>query len=264
MDYLIKDLSKMTGIASHAIRKWQERYNILRPFRTPNGYWHYSNDDYFVLKSIQMRLDQSQKLKKIMALGREALLKDKVTTFSEEQLTFIKLLQAHDYDSVEKIFDKQLKGPFSAWVHHIIGPAVILVGKAWEENLLSVPEEHAFSHWLHGYIFAKIEKFPPHAKPGWLVTTFPGDPHDLSSLLHYAVLRSRGISAWYTGNLPENDLLREVESGKYIGISISVVLEQPEKKVKALESAILARNPKIKIRFGGFGMSMRKKNKKAR
>ncbi len=255
MDYLIKDLSRMTGIPAHAIRKWQERYHILRPYRTPNGYWHYSNEDFFVLKSIQQRLSQAQRLKTVMQLGREVLLRDQVSSFPPEHLHFLNLVRARNYDAIERLFEEQRRKSFSSWISRVIRPAVILVGKGWEQNLISVPEEHGFSHWLHAYIMRKTQAFGGVEKEAcWLVVTFPGDPHDLSSLLYYACLRSHQINAWYTGMLPENELLHEVESGRFKGVSISVVMKQPEEKIRSLREAIQKRNKQIKIRFGGYAL----------
>ncbi|MCE9597765.1 MAG: MerR family transcriptional regulator, partial [Spirochaetia bacterium] len=251
MDYLVKELAAMTGIPSHAIRKWQERYGILKPMQAQNGYWRYSNEDYFVLKSIQQRLADNQRLQEIMRMGRETLLEDKITNFSQSQTEFIGLVQAHSYDAIEKQFNKKTRGTFSSWINRVIRPSVVLVGKAWETGLLSIPDEHGYSKWLQAYLFQKVQSFTPVKKAGWLCVTFPDDPHELSSLMHYAVLRSRGLAAWFCGMLPREILLRELQTGKYSGVAISVVLNQTNQKKDALARAIEQACPGIRVRFGG-------------
>lgn len=244
----------MTGIPAHAIRKWQERYGILKPLQAPNGYWRYTNEDYFVLKSIQQRLTDNQRLQEIMNMGRDTLLEDNVSELSENQIEFLKLVQSHAYDSIEKQFNKKTRGTFSSWINRVIRPSVVLVGKAWETGLLSVPEEHGYSKWLQSYLFQKIETFTTASRSGWLCVTFPEDEHELSSLMHYAVMRSRRLPAWFCGMLPRDILLREIQSGKYYGVAISVVLNQTKQKLDALAKSIEQASPGIQVRFGGYAM----------
>lgn len=244
----------MTGIPSHAIRKWQERYGILKPLQAANGYWRYTNEDYFVLKSIQQRLADHQRLQEIMKMGREKLLEDNVSDLSENQIEFLNLVQSHSYSQIEKQFNKKGHGTFSSWVNRVIRPSVILVGKAWETGVLSVPEEHGYSKWLQAYLFQKVQGFPPASKAGWLCVSFPGDGHELSSLMHYAILRSRGMPAWFCGMLPREILTREVQTGKYRGVAVSVVLNQTRGKLDSLQKAVEQASPGIQVRFGGYAI----------
>lgn len=254
MDYLVKDLSRMTGVPSHTIRKWQERYHILRPRQTRNGYWHYSNEDYFVLKSIQQRLKEAQRLKDIMALGRDNLLKDKVGDFSSEHLKFLEQLRQGNFVAIEDSFERARRSSVSSWMNRIVRPAVVLVGKAWESQQITVAEEHAFSHWLSAYL-TRMTPVPEQVeKQGWLVTTYPGDPHELSALMYWSILRSRGVRAQYYGGLPREELLREVKQGEFKGVTVSVVLKQPKARIESLRAEILQASPGILVRFGGFAL----------
>lgn len=250
----MKDLSRMTGVPAHTIRKWQERYHILRPRQTRNGYWHYSNEDYFVLKSIQQRLKASERLREVMALGRDTLLRDKVGDFSDEHLTFLSLLREGDFSAIEAEMESRMTSSISSWINRVIRPVVVLVGKAWESQQISVAEEHAFSRWLTAYLTRKVVVPSSVERSGWLVATFPDDPHELSSLMYYAILCSRGVHAQFFGPLPREELLREVRSGDFKGVSVSVVLKQPRQKLDALRSELQKAAPGIEVRFGGFAL----------
>lgn len=254
MDYLVKDLSRMTGVPAHTIRKWQERYHILRPRQTRNGYWHYSNEDYFVLKSVQQRLKENERLREIMALGRDNLLRDKVGEFSREHLSFLSMLRAGDFASIEADVDKRMTTSYSSWISRVIRPMVVLVGKAWETQQISVAEEHAFSRWLTAYLTRKADIPSAVERSGWLVATFPDDPHELSSLMYYVILRSRGVHAQFFGPLPREELLREVRSGDFKGVSVSVVLKQSRQKMDGLRAELQKTAPGIEVRFGGFAL----------
>lgn len=254
MDYLVKDLTRMTGVPAHTIRKWQERYRILRPRQTRNGYWHYSNEDYFVLKSIQQRLSESQRLKEIMALGRDTLLKDKVSEFSPEQLKFLDCLRTGDFAAIEEVFERRRARSTSSWINRVVRPFVVLVGKAWESQYISVAEEHAFSRWITAYLTRKVNVPQESKRSGWIVTMFPEDPHELSALMYYAILTSRGVAAQFYGHLPREELFREIRSGEFQGVTVSVVLKQPRAKLESLRSELQKIAPGIQVRFGGFAL----------
>lgn len=254
MDYLVKDLSRMTGVPAHTIRKWQERYHILRPRQTQNGYWHYSNEDYFVLKSIQQRLGNAQRLREIMALGRDNLLRDKVGDFSPEHLAFLSRLRDGDFASIEDSFERRRTRSTSSWINRVIRPAVVLVGKAWESQQVSVAEEHAFSRWLTAYLTRKAPVSEEAVRNGWLITTFPEDPHELSALMYSVILKSRGVPAQFYGHLPREELFREVRAGEFKGVAVSVVLKQPHARLDSLRSDLQKAVPGIQVRFGGFGL----------
>ena len=74
MSYLIKDLSRLSKLSPARIRKWQERYTIFEPVRGENGYWYYTEQDKDVLLGMKTRLERGEKLKDIIALGRDGLL----------------------------------------------------------------------------------------------------------------------------------------------------------------------------------------------
>lgn len=242
----------MTGLLPATIRKWQERFKILKPARLQNGYWCYSTEDYFILKSIQQRLNDQQSLREIMQMGRQALLQDAVPVISEDNREFIRLIQSHSYDQIEKQFEKGKRGTLSSWITHVIRPHVVLVGKAWEAGLISVAEEHGFTQWLHGLLMRHVKH--PAQKGGWLCVTFPGDPHQLSSLMHYCVLRSRSVPAWFCGSLPKEMLIKEIQSGKYRGVAISVVLHQSATRRQQLAQVLEKASPGIRVVFGGFAL----------
>jgi DNA-binding transcriptional MerR regulator len=254
MDYLVKDLTRMTGVPAHTIRKWQERYHILRPRQTLNGYWHYSNEDYFVLKSIQQRLKNAERLKDIMALGRDNLLKDRVGEFSEEQMRFLGRLRKGEFAAIEEEFERRHSSSTSSWINRVVRPFVVLVGKAWESQQISVAEEHAFSRWITAYLTRKAQVPAQTKRTGWFVTTFPEDPHELSALLYYSILKSRGIPAQFYGQLPREELFKEIRSGEFKGVTVSVVLKQPRAKLESLRAELQKTSPGIQVRFGGFAL----------
>ncbi len=254
MKYLIKDLAKLTHLSSDRIRKWQERYKILRPERGANGYHYYSNDDLRILLYIKKQLEKGMNLKEILKKSRDEILNEILYTndFTSEELDYIRLLLNYNYKSIEKKLNTIYKKyKFFTWSHEI-HKLIILTGRAWEKNIISVSDEHAFSTWLKGYILAEINKKAEYGCSSWLVCVFPGDQHELGAILHYAKLIHFKVPAKYVGCLPREELLKEIRENNYRKVSISIVMPVKIQEIQKLKKDILKVKP-VKVLFGGYG-----------
>jgi DNA-binding transcriptional MerR regulator len=255
MKYLIKDLSKLTGFDGARIRKWQERYRILEPERGANGYWYYTNEDYIVLQNMKRLLDKGEKLQSVVSLGREYLLGMMgADDFTEAEMSLIKSIARNDFTAIEGYFGEQYgKQSFASFVRGPIRDAVVLIGSAWEAGLLSVAEEHSFSRWLFTYIYGKTREMGIPRDPVWLVAVFPGDPHELGALMHYALLVSKKVPAKYAGTLNIEHIIDELKRNQYRNVSLSMVMPQPIEKIESIKKKLLERSGVNKVLVGGRG-----------
>ena len=255
MQYLIKDLAGLTNLSKDRIRKWQERYSLLKPVRGKNGYYYHSNEDFFVLRSIKQKLESGQKLKDIIRLGRENLLDEQSNSFNMDELELISLISKNYFSSLSEIYDqKRAKTNFVEWVQNDLHRLVVLVGEAWAANLLSVADEYAFTRWFIGYFSEKIHCLKIDVVPKVLVSVYPKDRHELGAFLHYGLLLYYEISSKFCGSLPEAELLKELESQKYEELHISVVLNHKNSEIERFKQYMLDRFPNLMIKIGGLGI----------
>ena len=59
----IKDVAKITGLSEQLIRKWENRYHIVKPERLTNGYRVYSQEDTATLLELKRLRDQNISVK---------------------------------------------------------------------------------------------------------------------------------------------------------------------------------------------------------
>ena len=256
MNFLIKDLSRMTNFSPARIRKWQERYRIFEPTQGSNGYWYYTNDDYRVLRALQQRLAAGEKLQQVMALGRQSLLRTPIDQdLTEAQWSLIQLVKDRRFSAARAMLDKKRKQLlYGQWIRRIVQPACVTVGLAWEKNLLTVSEEHEFSRWLMAYLLESADNAARDDEATWLVVSMPGDEHELGALMHYCLLRSRGRPARFVGMLPEEELLKDLRDHIYHRVSISVVMPVTQKKLDSLRKSMQQVAPMTRLLFGGYGL----------
>ena len=260
MRYLIKDLSKMTGVKGFTIRKWQERYSIFQPQMANNGYWYYSNEDYTVLSKIVKLLESGERISNIAAIGRENLLKLKNEAgYSDYERQLLHWVMEGNFSAIEKEFEAKVSSmSFKDFIRNHAEHMVILVGRAWQDGLITVAEENSLTKWLFGYIRNKASQFETDKRPIWLVSVFPGDPHELGALLHYAVLKSKKIPAKFVGSIPMEHLVKELIKTNYKIVSLSMALAQPLPKIEKVKNALLKKSQVKKVYFGGRGYKLAK------
>ncbi len=253
MKFLVKDLSRLTGLSAARIRKWQERFRILTPVQAENGYYYYDNDDLRILLNIQERLDAGSKLKAIVKLNRSDLLSSEAL-FNQEEWNILNAISRNQFRALEShLNDALLDLSLVQWIRLHVHPVILLTGNAWNKGILSVADEHAFSHWLHGYILARIEPLQADGPPIWLVATFPGDEHELGALLHYARLLYYHIPARFCGMLREEHLIKELKKKHYRTVSISLVIPRKPEEITRLRQRIRQETHVRRIHFGGNG-----------
>ena len=91
--FSIKDLEHFTGVKSHTIRAWEQRYKLLVPKRTATNIRYYSGDDLKKLLNVSYLMYHGMKISKIAELGDEALID--VLYLPEREIHDISLLFIH-------------------------------------------------------------------------------------------------------------------------------------------------------------------------
>ncbi|MCP5502483.1 MAG: MerR family transcriptional regulator [Leptospiraceae bacterium] len=260
MEYLIKDLSRLTGINGHTIRKWNERYKILSPRQAENGYWYYSIEDFLILQNIQEGIKQGQKISELAYLGRKKLLKKNNVQESLKNWKFYRWFSQSKFAYFQKYFELfGNKHGQEALAKECIQPLLVLLGKGWEDGIISVAEEHAFAKWVFSYIYKKaMLHFQDKIRPQYLITVFPGDRHELGALLHYYILLLNGEAVHFIGSTPLEFILEELNKGNYNTISFSLTLPQTMESMQKLETTIISSSSVKTVLFGGYGYKKRK------
>jgi DNA-binding transcriptional MerR regulator len=260
MRYLIKDLSKLTGVKGFTIRKWQERYRIFQPELEKNGYWYYNDDDYIILTRVVKLLGDGKKISNIAAMGRQNLLDMKSEeNFEELERDIFKWIRENQLGNLGNYLD-QLNSQMSLtkFIREHVETIIILVGRGWQEGLLSIADEHNFSRWMSAYLRQKISHFENSTQPNWLVVVFPGDTHELGALMHYALLRERKVSAKFVGALPLDQIVKELGKSHYKAVSVSMALSQPIQKIEKVKNTISTKTKIKRVYFGGRGYKLSK------
>src|SRR5215831_15121422 len=78
--YRIKAVSRMLGVRPELLRMWEKRYHLFKPQRAGNRYREFDDEDVQLLQYICQQIDQGRAIGELAAEGREALLRQVVTS----------------------------------------------------------------------------------------------------------------------------------------------------------------------------------------
>ena len=216
--FSIKDLEHFTGIKSHTIRAWEQRYKLLVPKRTVTNIRYYSGDDLKKLLNVGYLIQHGGKISKIAQLSDAALI-EKVRDMQMEEgglsAVFSQLkLSMLNYD--EALF-KQVVDEYThehgldRTVLDVFLPFLSQIGVLWLTNTICPAQEHFISHLMRQELHAAVshsaipfrEDHPP------IVLFLPErEIHDISLLFIHFLCRVNGLKSIFLGaSVPFNDLV---------------------------------------------------------
>lgn len=216
--FSIKDLEHFTGIKSHTIRAWEQRYDLLVPKRTATNIRYYSGDDLKKLLNVGYLMEHGGKISKIAQLSNEALI-ERVRDMQMEQgglsAVFSQLkLSMLNYDEAlfKEVVDEYSKEHgLDRTVLDVFLPFLSQIGVLWLTNTICPAQEHFISHLMRQELHAAVSDagMPANADHPPIVLYLPErEIHDISLLFIHFLCRAHGMKSIFLGaSVPFSDLL---------------------------------------------------------
>lgn len=217
--FSIKDLEHFSGVKSHTIRMWEQRYGLLTPQRTATNIRYYSGEDLKKLLNVAMLLSNGYKISKVAAMGSQALA-DAVMRVQQEggsHDAFLNMLKISMLNYDEALFRNVSRAyteahGFDRTVRELYLPFLSQVGILWLTDAICPAHEHFISHLLRQVIYARVESLPvPEARneEPVVVHYLPElEIHDISLLFMHCLAVEAGKRSIFLGaSVPFEDLL---------------------------------------------------------
>ena len=220
--FSIKDLEHFTGVKSHTIRAWEQRYNLLVPKRTATNIRYYSGDDLKKLLNVSYLMYHGMKISKIADLGDEALI-DKVNEVQIEEgglsAVFSRLkLSMLNYD--EALFNEIVREHSNEYglektVLEVFLPFLSQIGVLWLTNSICPAQEHFISHLMRQVLNSAVDCLQEDLKSDAPIAVLylpEREIHDISLLFIHFLCRKYQIRSVFLGaSVPFSDLMGVAE-----------------------------------------------------
>lgn len=211
--FQIRDIEALTGIKSHTLRIWEQRYQLCCPKRTETNIRYYDETDLKLLLNISVLNDHGYKISEIAKMSYEEIIRE-VMALSEDCANFgcqIQSLSDAMLHLDEHVFEKILntnilKMGLENTMVNIVFPFLKKTGIMWQTNTINPAHEHFVTHLIKQKLLVAIDaQVMPRMDRGkkFLLFLPEGETHEIGLLFANYLIKSKGHHVLYLGaNLP--------------------------------------------------------------
>ncbi len=275
--YPIGVVQRQTGLSTHVIRKWEERYQAIVPIRDNNGRRFYSSDD---IKRLQL-------LKQVIATGRS--IGQIVHTPHETLKTYLESdrdelhIKEYNKDEVEEICEQFLlsckkyqdgamkeilEQSYVTYGLHSMTSLVIphimhTVGRAWHSGEIRIVQEHMATFRITSFLMRVFDEIKlPQTAVFAISATLHDQHHTVASLIAAITSRDAGYNTLYMGgNIPPSEIsLAVIENNAKL---LMLSFNYPYNKLQIASDMSLIKNSvpeDVHIVIGGASAALYKKH----
>jgi DNA-binding transcriptional MerR regulator len=221
----IAALSRRTGVAPDTLRKWEQRYQILRPTRTAGGQRRYSERDVARVEWLCERLREGYRIgEAAQLLGTTDPTPSR--TAKDHLGVLLAAIDGGDASKLGLLVDQAfaLHG-VDATLDHILRPLLQIVGERWESGSLTVAEEHLVSEAVRSRLGHLLADSGGGVHGTAVLACAPGERHELGLMMLAIALRRDGWRVVYLGAdtpLADAAALAQREAARFLGVSATV------------------------------------------
>ncbi len=246
----ISAIAARTGVAADTLRKWEQRYGVLRPQRTAGGQRRYSEQDVARVEWLRDRLAEGWRIGEAARVlqEREVPALDDPGDLLE---ALVAAAAADDAAATTGLLDQAFAVlPLETAFSDVLTPALREVGELWHSGTISVAEEHSFTGKVRTRLEVLLAEERPAVRGTAVLACAPGERHEIGLLMLAVLLRADGWQVEYLGAAtPVEDALAFAES---IGSRLVCLSAGQKAAVAELRRALRAtETPTIPIALGG-------------
>jgi methanogenic corrinoid protein MtbC1 len=251
----IAALSRRTGVAPDTLRKWEQRYGVLRPVRTAGGQRRYSEMDVQRVEWLRDRIRDGWRI------GEAARVIDEATSValdkpSDLRDTLIAAIAENDPRAVSATLDQAFAVlRLEQALAEVVTPALQWAGDAWHRGELSVAQEHAITAKVRAHLGKLISEGRGGVRGSAVLACAPGEHHDIGLLMLAVMLRADGWRVEFLG--ADTPVDAAVAFAERIGAGMLCLSASRTESVDVLRDALGAVEPSglIVIVVGGAAIT---------
>lgn len=201
--YSISDLEKLSGIKSHTIRIWEQRYGILQPKRTDTNIRFYEDNDLQQLLNVALLNRHGFRISKIAGMSKEDIAEQvsSVSNFKfdmDAQLDVL-TLSVIEMDEIKfaRIFNNHVEQlGFERAMLEVIYPFMEKLSLLWLTGSIKPVQENFITQLIRNKLITVIEKEPlvsDRKVPKFMLYLPKDEQQELSILFMQYLIKRRGF-----------------------------------------------------------------------
>jgi methanogenic corrinoid protein MtbC1 len=251
----IAALAQRTGVPQDTIRKWEQRYGVLRPERTSGGQRRYTELDVARVEWLKARLEEGYRIGEAAALlgpGAQAPL-----SADDLRHALLDATLRSDVGELTVLVAQSLAlWPADEAFATVLAPVLTEVGQRWEDGGLTVAQEHLLSATVRSAIQALLADVRADVRGVAVLACAPGESHEIGLLMLAVLLRADGWQVAYLGaDTPVGDA---VALAADIGANVLCFSAGTSESAASVTAGVAAAGPPVgtQVLVGGRGTSL--------
>jgi methanogenic corrinoid protein MtbC1 len=232
----IAALSRRTGVPPDTLRKWEQRYGVLRPQRTTGGQRRYTELDLARVEWLRERLTEGYRIGDAAALlgdvdvgvGR---------TPAELRRELYAAVRNSDIDAIRALLDQTFTLlSLEQSLSRVLAPVLQLVGDGWASQELSIAQEHLISGAVRARLDSLLSDTRGDIRGVAVLACVPGERHELGLLMLGTLLRADGWQIAYVGpDAPLDDALELAERVDAGAVCLSATMREHLSNMRSVD-----------------------------
>lgn len=267
-EYSIKDLERLSGIKAHTIRIWEQRYELIKPKRTPTNIRYYEDCDLRKILNVSFLVHDGVKISQVASLSEDEMSElvlakslDK-GDFSLETNALKMAMLEYNQNDFSQVFDECVsKYGIDKTFTDVLGSFIGQIGVLWQTETITITHEHFVSSLIKQKLYSAIDgvKFKPKKGAKTYLLYLPAEEyHEIGLLYLQFYLMNRGDRVVFLGQNTPSSYLAEVIVKTRIDEVISVFTSSPhsskaEDYLTELDEKL--KETSVKGRFCGWQLS---------
>lgn len=241
----IKVVCHRTGLSAHVIRIWERRYGLICCQRTESNRRLYSDEEIERLRLLKLLTDFGHRISNIVCLGLDdlyGLLKRENVqpevpaacggvsgdhkTPEECLAACLRAVQAIEAAHLAQLLDEaRLRYGHRMTLLRLVSPLIHEVGERWRQGEMRVAHEHLATTAVRDFLADGLRQYPANpGAPELVVSTLPGQVHEVGALLVSAAARDVGWRVTYLGpSLPGEEIAACAQLRRARAVALSFV-----------------------------------------
>ncbi len=237
--------ARLTGLSTHVIRIWEQRYQAVEPRRTAANHRLYSQHDIERLGLLRDVTRAGHNISQVARLSTDDLRAlvapapglelpaPRAATPAPEALLDECLASVHSLDG--RALDDTLKRAGTTLgaqgvIHRLAAPLTQILGDLWREGRITVAHEHFATGHLRAFLTSLAKPFGGNeGAPALVVATPAGQLHELGALLVAALAANLGWQVTNLGaSLPAAEIAGAARQKRARAVALSLVYPEDD------------------------------------
>ncbi len=256
----MKQAAQMTGVAPSTVRAWEQRYAVIAPERSASGYRLYDEGAIKRLRMMSTLINAGWSAAQAAERVKQAADEDVRSPAAPSEAAFpgtdvlVEAATGMDGALLTRALDEAFAvAGFEHTVRAWFLPAVVEVGRAWEEGRITIAGEHFVTAALQRRIATAYEASGVSDLPPRVLVGLPSRcRHELGALTFATLVRRQHVAARYLGeDLPPEEWARAVDALSPVAVVVVCPTASDVPATRTTVALLKQRHPSLLVFTGG-------------